>query len=366
MSSRAHQLVPQAGGGVRCSVCLGVWAKSTKSRCAGIRTYRAWADVPPTLKTKTQLKELGLRSVGPRVGVMRSRTYHVDYDLWDVGQATDRVTRGPLSAEALAARQRTLKTCGACGSVGEVVPRASYGFGIAAALAPWPRLCEGCYDRLSRVELLREIVPYLLGPRTDEIGILDLETTGLDPESAIVEIGLCALDGTPLYGALVDLEPGELWGSEEMTLTGLSPRAVRGCARRREALEGLADTIEAHGITVLAGWGGCDARWISHQTNQARKAEDRMSDERAERLVGARYLDLQFLYGQIGVEAPHPAPREDRGWTGPRVSLARACRAHGVSQPVAHRALQDAQAAAAVIRRCLTRWSQATAERAAS
>lgn len=265
--------------------------------------------------------------------------------------------RSPMSPDALRARRLKMRTCACCGEVetqaGTLIQRrefweprvTDFPAPVISELVRYPRVCRSCYDRICRAHHLAP-VREVLWERPQTVAVIDLETTGLDFDAQITEIGVCALDGTPLFGSLVEPDPKVRWDKEAIILTGLSPRVLRGMPRRREVLVELLATLADHGVDVLAGWGDCDRRWLSYQ----------LEEEAIEPPPSLRFMDLKQVYSHVGVESLPAAPLLGRWWETKRVSLAEACRTWHVWNRREHRALTDAQAAAAVTRAILPRW----------
>lgn len=169
--------------------------------------YTAWAKVPEELKTKTGLRELGLKPAkGQRPAALFRNIFNDNlYPLYEVSQA---VARPPVSEAALArleaarTKMTRLRYCDICD--GDSLSLGDYGRlkargGLVADAEGNPNTqyrCRFCQDRLEASRWAREVL-------ADERAIiLDTETTGLDG-AEIVEIALVNTKGEPLFNSLV-------------------------------------------------------------------------------------------------------------------------------------------------------------------
>ena len=67
----------RAPGGYRCRACTWVWARRPASPCPGVHRHAGWEALPPYLRTKTMLRDAGLRPGGPTRGCIRHpKGYH--------------------------------------------------------------------------------------------------------------------------------------------------------------------------------------------------------------------------------------------------------------------------------------------------
>lgn len=166
-------------------------------------TYKKWTDVPENLKTRNQLKELGLRPVRnqPHAAIFDSR--YGDWKLYDMALAVPRKPAGPEQLARLeAAREKAdkLRTCTGFGKFcGEYLSFEDYGRAKKRHGKPdgWQYVCRFCRDRKRASEWAREVL-------ADERAIiLDTETTGLDDDSEIIEIAIINTKGERLFESLV-------------------------------------------------------------------------------------------------------------------------------------------------------------------
>jgi hypothetical protein len=169
--------------------------------------YTAWVKVPEGLKTKTGLRELGLKPAPGQKPAAHFRNIFNDnvYPLYEVGQA---IVRPPVSEETLArlaaAREKMthLRYCDIC--QGDSLSFEDYGRakargGLVASANGTPNTqyrCRFCQDRIEAREWARQLL-------ADERAIiLDSETTGLEG-AEIVEIAIINTKGEVLFESLV-------------------------------------------------------------------------------------------------------------------------------------------------------------------
>lgn len=164
--------------------------------------YTAWAKVPENLKTKTQLRELGLRPASDQTAAaqfcsyIRGKRRPSYYDLYDLNQAQPRPQATPAQLAALQkarAEWERRRTCQRCGTM------------YPKPLIDWPH-CWLCYDHLQAVEWAKKVLD---DPKAI---ILDTETTDLDGEP--VEISIINVGGETLLDTLVkateEISPGAM------------------------------------------------------------------------------------------------------------------------------------------------------------
>ncbi len=164
--------------------------------------YTAWDKVPENLKTKTQLKGMGLRPAPDQAAAahfcsyIRGKSRPNYYDLYDVNQAQPRPQASPAQLAALQkarAEWERRRTCQLCGLM------------YPKPLHNWP-LCRWCSDHLKAVEWAKKVLD---NPKAI---ILDTETTDLDGEP--IEISIINVAGETLFNTLVkateEISPGAM------------------------------------------------------------------------------------------------------------------------------------------------------------
>ena len=155
--------------------------------------YSDWKDVPANLKTKTGLKQMGLKLKRGQlpVAVKTHWNYKIpDYNLYEVSEAVPNVVSDKQKAALAKAQEESLKkrTCTRCGWVEELGRNYRNKAYISGGLCPHCREeASRESDRNEAAEWARSILL-----RSDVL-ILDTETTDLDGE--IVELAVIYLNG---------------------------------------------------------------------------------------------------------------------------------------------------------------------------
>jgi DNA polymerase-3 subunit epsilon len=175
-------------------------------------SYKRWADVPANLKTKTQLKEMGMRPARGQEPVAIFDSSYGDWKLYELSQAVPRVKADPEQAARLeAARQKLwrLRACLYFERCHEVLSLSEYGAwkrgriyaakrkrGEDLSKAGHQFICRFCQDRLRAAEWARKVLA------DERAVILDTETTGIE-DAEIVEIAIINTQGQALFNTLV-------------------------------------------------------------------------------------------------------------------------------------------------------------------
>ena len=177
-----------------CTICSQTWKNPPRSDCPGCTVY-PWEGAPEHLKTKSQLKEIGLRPAKGQqpAGVLRgSRDW---YSLYNMNQAERRPEPTPAQLAALEkARATALKnqTCVNCGYVGTSRRELNGG------------LCDEC-QTLEMIRAARlDATHWARGVLDDPAAIiLDTETTGLEYGAEIIELAVINTAGETLLNTLI-------------------------------------------------------------------------------------------------------------------------------------------------------------------
>jgi len=156
-------------------------------------TYSDWKDVPANLKTKTGLKQMGLKlKHGQKpVAVKTHWDYKIpDYNLYEVSEAVPNVVSDKQKAALAKAQEESLKkrTCTNCGWVEELSKNYRNKPYISGGLCPY---CREEADRASDKNAASEWAGEIL--KRDDVLIADTETTDLDGE--IIELAIINLKG---------------------------------------------------------------------------------------------------------------------------------------------------------------------------
>lgn len=148
--------------------------------------YRAWSEVPPSLKTKTQLSQEGLRLSKNQkpVGIFKSTYYKKKYKLYSVNEAIPKRSISQAQREVLEKARLKARTCQRCGK-----------------LFPRPiALCSACEHYVKSVQ---PVIKWAQMSLNSNSIILDTETTGLDYWDEIVEIAIIDSTGECLLNTLI-------------------------------------------------------------------------------------------------------------------------------------------------------------------
>lgn len=160
-------------------------------------TYSRWEDVPANLKTKTGLKQMGLKlSRGQQpVAVKTHWDYKIpDYNLYDVAAAvpnivTDAQREGIKKAQAASLESRT---CTRCGWVEDLSKHYRGKWYVKGGL------CPSCQERERRESDKIEASEWARGIQgRSDVLILDTETTDMYGE--IIELAIINLQGDVIY-----------------------------------------------------------------------------------------------------------------------------------------------------------------------
>jgi DNA polymerase-3 subunit epsilon len=200
---------------------------------SGIEVYSWFDQVPPELKTRNQLKELGLRPTGQikaKVVWKRRGGTGVAY-LYDSSEVAPKKDATEAQLTALEKARLARSTCPYCGTVKNfILPKR------------WSSLdCESCYDKRYMADRKRAIET-AKEALNDPLGcILDTETTDLN--GYVLQIGVVDMAGKVLLDSLVN--PLAEISPEAQRVHGISAEMLRGAPSFAELLPQLQ--------TVLAG-----------------------------------------------------------------------------------------------------------------
>lgn len=161
-----------------------------------VTIYIWWDQLPETLKTKTQLGELGLKPKGPvraQIEYGRGRRHRI-YDLYDVSEAVQKQAT-PAQLAALEKARIVQRTCKRCGALVERPSDLSQRGN-----------CGACRAEIYHLRRAREVDDAILWARrllsNPAVLILDTETTNL--HGYVCEIGIIRIDGSVVYEALIN------------------------------------------------------------------------------------------------------------------------------------------------------------------
>ncbi|WP_052947924.1 3'-5' exonuclease [Aneurinibacillus tyrosinisolvens] len=153
-----------------------------------------WSELPENLKTKTMLSKMGLKPGGEPKARIFLYVNSIWTPLYHLNEAVPKRKSSPEQLEALAKgreKQRLKRTCSECGEEykeKELVEQT----------------CAFCRERRYRdimIEKGRSI--FQEWDRINDWLILDVETTGLDEEAEIIEIGVIDSQENILFESLI-------------------------------------------------------------------------------------------------------------------------------------------------------------------
>ncbi len=159
--------------------------------------YSDWKDVPANLKTKTALKQIGLKLKRGQlpVAVKTHWDYKIpDYNLYEISEAVPNVVSDKQKAALAKAQQESLKkrTCTRCGRVEELSKHYRNKAYVIGGLCPYCREeASRASDRNTEIEWSQQTL------QRDDVLILDSETTDMDGE--IIELAMINLKGETLF-----------------------------------------------------------------------------------------------------------------------------------------------------------------------
>jgi DNA polymerase-3 subunit epsilon len=169
-----------------------------------IGRYGWWDQVPENLNTMTQLGKEGLKPGGPpraQIEYGKGRKHRI-YDLYDRSEATPKQPATEAQLDALARGRATAKQNRIAADVAaEDAELAMYDADRDAAIL-WARGLMAATDWV----------------------LLDTETTGLDEDAEIIQLGILAPDGTVLLDQL--LRPAGPIPPEAMAIHGITDAMV--------------------------------------------------------------------------------------------------------------------------------------------
>jgi DNA polymerase-3 subunit epsilon len=210
-------------------------------------TYTRWEDVPDHLKTKTGLKQMGLKPSRGQQPIAIKTHWHYkipDYDLYAVAAAIPRVVTEAQREAAQKARQKSLeaRTCTRCGFVQKLSRDYRGKWYVRGGLCPSCREQERrSEDRDAAIEWAKT----LLG-RSDVL-LMDTETTDLDGE--IIELALIDLRGKVVYSSRFN--PISPMSEGAQAVHGLTADRLADEPSFADAYSAIRDHLTAAGLVVI-------------------------------------------------------------------------------------------------------------------
>jgi DNA polymerase-3 subunit epsilon len=246
-----NHTIEKHDGGFRCVICGRRWKSRPRSDCPGVPVYERHA-APEHLLTEGQLRKLGLKPGGARVGVVGG----FEFPLYDRGQAVP-MSEDELAAEKLRLWRKTHVHCQLCGR--DVTKRAFNGrLGCCKRCTP----IELTRRELRREEAKHKHLAFLAQKKAEAIQkslswlgmgdgavILDCETTGLDLYTdEPVQIGVISIGGDVLLDTLI--RPSKPIPPEATAIHGITDEMVANAPTFEQIYPQLVSLLD--GKTVIA------------------------------------------------------------------------------------------------------------------
>ena len=205
------------------------------------RITGGWKNVPNNLKTKTQLKEMGLKPTAePLAEVYSGRQWILLYDEKETEKRKTATPKQLAALEKARIKREQVLTCDRCGELQGRKSQMEY--------TDDGQYCERCYEKVLMDAHLREdkeeaVNKFKKWFEDKQLLILDVETTGVDEYDQIVEIGIKDKLGNTLFHSLVK------------PTCGLMPGAVKAHGITKQMLENapLAQEISKELSEILKG-----------------------------------------------------------------------------------------------------------------
>lgn len=218
-----------------------------------METYSKWADVPEHLKTKTAIKQAGMRR-RPKQGVIatidtRWGSHGGVYNLYDIRECRPQPILSDEKKQRRADRLRQAQIDTHCNVCEAYVTK--------AAKIAQDGLCESCAKwkarRMQRKQEMRETAQTLL----KNCVILDTETTGLTAFDAILELAIINQNGDALFSSLIQPEfynglPPQYnhdW-PDATRVNGITPEMVANAPRLSELKDQILETISNQPVVI--------------------------------------------------------------------------------------------------------------------
>jgi DNA polymerase-3 subunit epsilon len=327
MATSMHQLEPGDNGRVRCTICRWSWGGkgSIKAACPGVPRYGSYKDLPAYLKTATMLKRAGLKTTQEPAGCVYIAGRRTWVWLYDERQAVTRRKASPAQLAALARGRATALahiTCTLCGHVAEGRKEQRQ--------IRRDHLCVDCIeerywrqDHNAAIHQARSLVE-------QEIVVLDTETTGLEPKDTVIELALLNVSGEVLLHTL--LRPAGPISSTAQAVHGLTAADLEQAPSFANVWPRLHALLTQYPLVSYNS--AFDLRLLWQTAHQAGVVLPDGWDSSAICL-----MELYAAYrGEVYADGEYRS-----------LSLGEACRAEGVP-PGSHRAVEDAQAALALLK----------------
>jgi DNA polymerase-3 subunit epsilon len=221
-----------------CRICGQSWASTANpaADCPGLKVYY-WSAWPEGLYTKTQLGQKGYKP-GQPVGVMRHRDrwmplYRLD-EATPKRQPTEAQRAALAKAQAAAEEARTCKRCKRY----KLWTKRERGTGI----------CEQCRYEIRWAKDRAEVIAWAKG--LGNFMVVDTETTGLDSDAEVIQIGIIDQDGVVQLASYVKPQKPIIEGGKAHRVNGISNAMVEAAPSFADLYPQIAALLA--GRTVVA------------------------------------------------------------------------------------------------------------------
>lgn len=209
--------------------------------------YSDWKDVPANLKTKSALKQMGLKLARGQQPVAIKTHWHYkipDYALYDMAEAVPHIVSDKQRAALAKAQTESLRkrTCTRCGFVEELGRHYRNKHYVSGGL------CERCHEEDRRRGDREEAAQWAQAIlRRSDVLILDSETTDLDGE--ILELAMINLKGETVFNHRFN--PLSEISAGAKAVHGISAEALVNEPRFVECASDVFSWLESAGLVLI-------------------------------------------------------------------------------------------------------------------
>ena len=222
-----------------------------EAKVTELQKYSRWDDIPSNIKTKTSIKQMGLKlKRGQQPVAVKTSSYYKtpDYNLYDVGEAVPNIVTDKQRQAVEKAKQESLKkrTCTRCGWVEEL------GRDYRRKVHVRNGICDDCADEMieqSRIEGDKvEASEWSRGIlKREDVLILDSETTDLHGE--IIELAIINLKGEVVFNRRFN--PTQPVSAGAKAVHGISTEMLANEPRFAECASEVHDLLNKAGEVLI-------------------------------------------------------------------------------------------------------------------
>lgn len=216
-----------------------------------LQKYSRWEDIPANLKTKTSIKQMGLKlKRGQQPVAIKTSSYHKtpDYNLYDVGEAVRNVVSDKQREAIEKAKTESLKkrTCTRCGYVQELSRH------YRRKVYVRDGMCDRCSDQIIEESRLdgdkAEAIEWAANIlKRDDVLILDSETTDMYGE--IIELAIINLKGEVVFNRRFN--PIEPISAGAQAVHGITADMVANEPRFSECAADVSELLAKAGLVLI-------------------------------------------------------------------------------------------------------------------